>query len=148
MSLSKRVEGKIIGRGIVTSDYIFDEDREEYNNIRTVTWTHKDEWDHDGQIVLKTLTNITPYTDYCQKLEYLLSVDSDEEISTDEEIFVYDPYTETDFLSEVFMDEHRYQELKNLLQNKKNIIIQGAPGVGKTFVAERLAFSIMGGERY
>ena len=31
-----------------------------------------------------------------------------------------------------------------LLKNKKNLILQGAPGVGKTFVAKRLAYSIMG----
>ena len=28
--------------------------------------------------------------------------------------------------------------------NKKNVILQGAPGVGKTFAAKRLAYSIMG----
>ena len=27
---------------------------------------------------------------------------------------------------------------------KKNIILQGAPGVGKTFAAKRLAYSIIG----
>ena len=31
-----------------------------------------------------------------------------------------------------------------VLKNKKNIILQGAPGVGKTFAAKRLAYSIMG----
>ena len=31
-----------------------------------------------------------------------------------------------------------------LLKAKKNIILQGAPGVGKTFVAKRLAYSMMG----
>ena len=35
-------------------------------------------------------------------------------------------------------------KLVNLLQNKKNIILQGAPGVGKTFAAKRLAYSIIG----
>jgi 5-methylcytosine-specific restriction endonuclease McrBC GTP-binding regulatory subunit McrB len=34
--------------------------------------------------------------------------------------------------------------MKGLLLRKKNLILQGAPGVGKTFAAERLAFSIMG----
>lgn len=32
----------------------------------------------------------------------------------------------------------------NLLKNKKNLIVEGAPGVGKTFMAKRLAYSIMG----
>jgi 5-methylcytosine-specific restriction protein B len=31
-----------------------------------------------------------------------------------------------------------------LLRTKKNIILQGAPGVGKTYAAKRLAYSIMG----
>ena len=30
------------------------------------------------------------------------------------------------------------------LESKKNIILQGAPGVGKTFISKRLAYSIMG----
>ena len=32
----------------------------------------------------------------------------------------------------------------SLLRRKKNLILQGAPGVGKTFAAKRLAYSIMG----
>lgn len=53
-------------------------------------------------------------------------------------------YTKEDFLSEVFMDEDKYDTLVSLLEHKKNIILQGAPGVGKTFLAKRLAYSIMG----
>ena len=53
-------------------------------------------------------------------------------------------YSRDDFLAEVFMDGDNYDDLKNMLRYKKNIILQGAPGVGKTFVAERLAYSIMG----
>jgi len=53
-------------------------------------------------------------------------------------------YTKENFLSEVFMDSEKYDTLKYILKNKKNIILQGAPGVGKTYAAERLAYSIMG----
>ena len=56
----------------------------------------------------------------------------------------WDKYTEEDFLSEVFMDKENYEKLKGLLLRKKNIILQGAPGVGKTFTAKRLAYSVMG----
>lgn len=52
-------------------------------------------------------------------------------------------YSEDDFLDEVYMSEQRYKTLVSVLKNKKNIILQGAPGVGKTFIAERLAYSIM-----
>lgn len=54
------------------------------------------------------------------------------------------PYTKDDFLSEVYMTSEKYDALKGLLYNKKNIILQGAPGVGKTFAAKRLAYSVMG----
>ena len=42
------------------------------------------------------------------------------------------------------MDEEKYDRLVKLLRRKKNIILQGAPGVGKTFAAKRLAYSMMG----
>lgn len=53
-------------------------------------------------------------------------------------------YSKKDFLNEVFMQEEDFDKLILLLQTKKNIILQGAPGVGKTFSAKRLAWSIMG----
>lgn len=34
--------------------------------------------------------------------------------------------------------------LVSLLRRKKNVILQGAPGVGKTYAAKRLAYSMMG----
>ena len=55
-----------------------------------------------------------------------------------------DPYTKEDFLQQVYMDEPKYDTLVSLLRNKKNLILQGAPGVGKTFAAKRLAYSMMG----
>lgn len=53
-------------------------------------------------------------------------------------------YTDSKFLSEVYMSSSELQRLKSLLKNKKNIILQGAPGVGKTFTAKRLAYTLMG----
>lgn len=53
-------------------------------------------------------------------------------------------YTDTDFLREVFTTADALDEMKHLLRRKKNIILQGAPGVGKTFSAKRLAYAMMG----
>ena len=134
---------KVIGRGVVESEYIYDTERDEYKHIHRIRWTHKGEWEHPGQAVQKTLTDITAYIDYVQKLETLFIEDYTVDNNKEKEV-IYPPYTEDDFLSEVFMDEESYTTLVNLLKAKKNIILQGAPGVGKTFVAKRLAYSIIG----
>lgn len=53
-------------------------------------------------------------------------------------------YDKNDFLNEVFVDEEKYNSIVSVLEKKKNIILEGAPGVGKTFMAKRLAYSIIG----
>ncbi|MDI3312380.1 MAG: AAA family ATPase, partial [Thermoanaerobacterium sp.] len=138
----KRGMYKVIGRGIIESDYIFDDSRNKYKHIHKIKWTHKGEWDHPGQAVIKTLTDITSYTDYVQKLESLFIDENSIDIKEEKEV-IYTPYTKDDFLSEVFVNEEQYNTMVNLLKTKKNIILQGAPGVGKTFTAKRLAFSLM-----
>lgn len=59
-------------------------------------------------------------------------------------IYALRPYTKEDFLEEVYMPEARYDRLVAVLRDKKNLILQGAPGVGKTFAAKRIAYSMMG----
>ena len=54
------------------------------------------------------------------------------------------PYTEADFLDEVFLASADFRDLQGLLKNKKNVILQGAPGTGKTFAAKRIAYAVMG----
>ena len=139
----KRGRRRLIGRGVVTSDYIFDPSRgDESANVHRMNWTHKGDWEHPGLAALKTLTDITYDTDYVEQLNAMFEDDADEDI---EEVEVHYPdYSAEDFLNEVYMKEADYRKLVNLLKHKKNIILQGAPGVGKTFAAKRLAYSMMG----
>ncbi len=129
----------ILGRGIVESDFLYDEKKPtEFKYYRKINWTHKGNWEHPGSAITKRLTDITPYPDYIKKINELFGIEAEVQ-QTDNK-----PYTKDDFLSEVFIDETNYTNLVNLLKIKKNIILQGAPGVGKTFIADRLAYSIMG----
>lgn len=140
---AKKGMHKIVGKGVVTSDYIYDPTRETYKNVRKVDWQNCGEWEHPGQAVMKTLTNISPYTDYVQKLLALFAEETPADEPEQKEV-QYPPYTKDDFLDEVYMSESTYNTLVGLLNSKYNVILQGAPGVGKTFAAKRLAYSIMG----
>lgn len=285
---AKKGRSTIVGRGVVTSDYYYDGKHEIQPHLRKVNWTHKGEWKSDSMLAMKTLTNITRYTDdvkqlnkliegkaspvsiessgkqywwltgspkywspsndwevgddidytlynekgnkrrvfkhfmeakpgdlviayestpvlqivgigrvvsetdgevlYIRKIEELLSpvpyteilnnpilkksepvmnrcqgslfrLTNDEYkevmrlirkdnpepiIEEEEQTEEHETYTDKDFLRQVYMNEHQLQTLKSLLMRKKNMILQGAPGVGKTFSAQRLAYAIMG----
>ena len=140
---AKRGMHSVIGRGVVTSDYIYDTTDPEYPNIRKVNWTSKKEYDHPGQAVMKTLTDITAYTDYVAKLNALYE-DADDMEDAESEEKTFPVYSAEKFLEEVYIDSDSYDTLLELIRMKKNVILQGAPGVGKTFAAKRLAYSMMG----
>ncbi|NFO15364.1 hypothetical protein FDB34_14370 [Clostridium botulinum] len=53
-------------------------------------------------------------------------------------------YTKQNFLEDAFIDEEKYNKIVNRLERKKNIILQGAPGVGKSYLAKKIAYSILG----
>lgn len=135
---------KIIGRGIVESEYIFDETRQSYKSIRNVRWTHNVEWNYHSQLAQKTLTDITPYLDFWKELENYFLNEGDVSVLEEEPEKKYAEYSTDSFLQEVYTTREKFDTLQNLLNRKKNLILQGAPGVGKTFSAIRLAFALMG----
>ena len=277
---AKKGRSLIVGRGVVTSDYYYDGNHDNQPHLRKVNWTNKGEWKTDSMLAMKTLTNITRYTDDVKQLNKLIEGknSSDSVESTDKQYWwlvgnpkiwslsgmkvgeeqqytlynengnkrkvfqhfldanvgdivigyestptkqivnlltiskrsdgqtisfknietlptpidfsklksipdlenmeymknqqgsffkvtadEYDiimelvrgdnplrkqekkeKYTRSNFLDEVYVSYQDYERLENLLLRKKNLILQGAPGVGKTFAARRLAYAMMG----
>ena len=136
----KKGRTKIIGRGVVTGEYYYDESIEDgYKNIRTVNWTDSGDYPYPGTASMKTLTDISSDKEYIEKLNSLFENSG----SLGNNTSVLEPYSKENFLSEVFMTEEKYEDLISILNRKKNVILKGAPGVGKTFAAKRLAYSIM-----
>ncbi len=129
---AKKGSKQLVGRGIVESDYEFSSERQTNKNIRRVKWTHNGEWDYSlsDEFARKTLTEVTKSSRIIELENIFKPEDSDS-------------YSKEDFLKEVFMEDDAYEKLINILKYKKNVILQGPPGVGKTFAANRLAWSMM-----
>ncbi len=141
---AKRGLHQILARGVVTSDYEYDPGySNHYPNIRRVDWRQTEILERSEKIVQKTLTDITAITDYVRELEEWFA-DGENEGEDDPVRPADPPYTPEQFLKDVYMDKANYETLVGLVRKKKNVILQGAPGVGKTYTAKRLAYSMMG----
>ena len=123
---AKQGQSSIIGRGVVKSDYFYDPSQETYRHTRKIEWTHIGHWELEN-IVLKTLTDITKYPDYVQKIEAVIL---EGKSISDMGIYNYDKKIES--------------YIKLLLENK-NLILNGAPGTGKTYLAKQIAAHIIFG---
>ncbi len=140
--LIKRGRSKIIAFGQITSPYQYDTGNGDHHSFREVEWLREGEWDvSDLPVHMKTLTNVTDYEEYLETLLNRIEVrDSPtpyEVLEVSEEVKAY---TIGDISEDLIMDLEKIEDVVESLQFKKNIILQGPPGVGKTFVAKKLAY--------
>jgi len=132
---------EIVGYGVVESEYFYDDtfDNEHFHLLK-VDWKENGNYNYDGNLIMKTLTKITDYPALVNTINSFFESSPEDE----EPILEYPVYTIDNFLEEAYISEEEYNILSNLLKYKKNIILQGAPGVGKTFISKRLAYSLLG----
>ena len=107
---------QLFGRGVVESDYFYDENRKEYQHCRKVKWTDKGEWNLNSTTALKTLTDVTRYTDFWGEFEGAIQGKKIETTSS---------ATKENF--------------------PLNQILYGPPGTGKTYETKKLAVKICEG---
>ena len=113
--IAKKGTKTLLGYGRVTSDYYYDENREEFLHCREVEWFKKGEWDVDDNLPRKTLTDTT-----LEKARYLLNIMNEN------------------------THKQENNHMIELLKYKPQIILQGPPGTGKTREAKRIAKALLG----
>ena len=70
--------------------------------------------------------------------------DEYQEENTDQTFTPPPPYSIDDAMNDLFLPREEFERLLAIWRRKKNLILQGAPGVGKSFIARRLAYALIG----
>jgi len=141
--IAKAGRTRVFGAGIVESEYIYDENRYEYKNIRKVKWLKTVETQLPGAgTAIKALTEITSYPAFSSFVNAYLGELIENSTDT---LLEYEAYSTSDIINDgCFLDYLTLEKYIDRLRIKKNIILQGPPGTGKTWLAKRLAYSLIG----
>jgi len=145
----KRGRHYIVGYGVIKGDYDFVPAHAPLPNLRAVEWRAKGEWrPREKALSLKTLTEIGHYPGLLKDIRATIADSTaereDEVVAVAADTPAAIPYSVADADKELFLGRDRIEEILALLKYKKNIILQGPPGVGKTYVASRLAYLLIG----
>ncbi len=128
----------LLGYGIVDSDYIFQQDRPNHRHIRRVKWKLLGRWPlplapKQTRWNPCTLFDITDWRSTPKLFSEIINPNLPE-----------DKFLIPEDIEDLFISKEFFNEITDSLKRKKNIVLQGPPGVGKTFIAKRLAYSIIG----
>ncbi len=133
----------LLGHGVIESDYEFDERRSEFRNTRRVRWEKTGRWPFTKKraITTKTLTDFSSYKRWLL-FAFRLMEGTDPPLPPPPN---GDPsrYTRRDALEDLFLSRAEFDHIIEALERKKNIVLEGPPGVGKTFIAKRLAYRVI-----
>lgn len=146
--IANRGFSKVVGEGIVTGGYFHRPDHP-FPHARPVRWERTDmrEVEDQGPRWRPTVVPLT-----AEQYDSLFDDDDDDEPEvppkppqgSGSSPNTAPPYTLQDALKQVFLSRDELARLVELLQYKRNLVLQGPPGVGKTFVAAELAYVLLG----
>ena len=131
--LAKKGLSTFLGWGKVTGDYRPEPERPEYRHIRSVEWhvfPAPIKLPGQDKTVPKALTRFTDFREWLRHI--FKKVDGGPPPGLE-------PYGISEALSELFIDDAQFRRKRDSFGLRKNLIIQGPPGAGKTFISKRLA---------
>lgn len=135
--IAKKGRNVILGWGTVTGEYAYDPHRPEYRSIRNAEWQPcYRPINLPFSITTKTLTLFSDYKQGVREIFRL--IDENENDSSPP-----DPYDITKALDGLFITDKQFQRILDSIALRKNLILQGPPGVGKTFIAKRIAWCLI-----
>jgi hypothetical protein len=102
-------------------------------------------WQAPYQLPMKTLTSLNGYTEAIASLKACVGF-ADPEPPKAVSVEERKPFTVDDALQGLFMPRVAFERALDVWRHKRNLILQGAPGVGKSYVARRMAYALMGFE--
>ena len=115
----------------------------ELGSYRDVEWLEQGNWEFkDLDIHSKFLTKLTPFPETVNTLIQRCTTQPNKDENTkivdanpSEDIYTLETHSD-----DLFMEFDDIEDAIESLNYKQNIILQGPPGVGKTFIAKRLAY--------
>ncbi len=140
----KRGRDEVVGYGTVTGEYEFRPERATYRSVRQVRWERRGNWKSKPVFAVKTLTDFTPFQDTVRYLTALIGVS--DALPPTPVAPTLPPYTVDEALRGVAFEKPEFEAILDIWRTKKNIVLQGPPGVGKTFLAKKLAYCLIGHE--
>ena len=139
--LVKQGRTLLLGHGVIESDYEFEETRPEFRHVRRVWWQKTGRWRVSKAEAFTTKT-LTDYSGYKRWLLFYFRLMEGTDPRPPKP--VPPPYSPQEALKDLFLSEADFDHIIDALERKKNVVLEGPPGVGKTFIAKRLAYRVIG----